>query len=702
MDPQADKQLMWIAKSGLKAPLPTDWKACQSPGGDIYYFNFVTGESIWEHPCDEHHRQLFKTEKAKQQKEAPEASPAAALGLPELLLQAQLPKMSLPSRGSSTMPPIPENDPSASTTPGLSRPATGATALEPISASPAVPAKPAIPSATDAASAHPSNADPTAGAVPLLPSENPSSSGRLDTASLEAEPLLGDSPSSAALPASPSVDMPSVAGAPTSCKADNALTPASSNEDSNEPSALTASAADLPAPNKEPDSMLGNLSPGENPYIAMTDVQPVTTSSTQANSSLDKGIISSHDRPTQNAVSSAQESGPDVSSAAEALPCRIAITAPSHASKAASAAHANALLNSGASTAATIGTLPSSSESASLTTSSNRLPEAALVFANPDAEAAASESTAQTSRLAGGAIDWAQRPPEPVNRGDLKDIQSHPLPDSTWRAGSEQISEDGGRSSISQQGQPPTSTDQQDPQINMAEAKLKLSAESEQRLQEFAAQLQEQEMAAKQKLQAEHRQHLDMLGDKFRQEVDKAISANQKELHQVQERHQTSLLAAESAARQSLAALNATANERHAKLRAELAETERALQAQADAARARLQSAAQSTAAATPNPATDAALNSFLSNMAQGHLGASEGRGAASEATNQGYAAWGSRPSTEQVIRTVGSQARAVANGPVAPASLHATALIHAAPRTLHRRESLSTLVERIQQLSAA
>lgn len=88
--------------------------------------------------------------------------------------------------------------------------------------------------------------------------------------------------------------------------------------------------------------------------------------------------------------------------------------------------------------------------------------------------------------------------------------------------------------------------------------------------------------------------------------------------------------------------------------------------------------------------------------QAQGHLGGNEGRRAGPEAVNQGHAAWGSRPSTEQVIRTVGSQARAVANGPVAPASLHATALIHAAPRTLHRRESLSTLVERIQQLSAA
>lgn len=27
MDPKTDQKLMWIAKSGLKAPLPADWKA---------------------------------------------------------------------------------------------------------------------------------------------------------------------------------------------------------------------------------------------------------------------------------------------------------------------------------------------------------------------------------------------------------------------------------------------------------------------------------------------------------------------------------------------------------------------------------------------------------------------------------------------------------------------------------------------------
>jgi centrosomal protein CEP164 len=64
---------MWIAEEGLKAPLPAGWRACvdktaaadgdgdgvdDGENGDVYYFNFDTAESIWEHPCDEEYRNL--------------------------------------------------------------------------------------------------------------------------------------------------------------------------------------------------------------------------------------------------------------------------------------------------------------------------------------------------------------------------------------------------------------------------------------------------------------------------------------------------------------------------------------------------------------------------------------------------------------------------------------------------------------------
>jgi hypothetical protein len=63
MDLQNDNELFWIAKEGLKAPLPPDWKPCKSPEGEIYYFNFSNGESVWDHPCDEYYKKLYKDEK---------------------------------------------------------------------------------------------------------------------------------------------------------------------------------------------------------------------------------------------------------------------------------------------------------------------------------------------------------------------------------------------------------------------------------------------------------------------------------------------------------------------------------------------------------------------------------------------------------------------------------------------------------------
>ena len=63
MDMEKERELLWIAREGLKAKLPEDWKPCKSPHDEIYYFNFVTGESVWEHPCDQHYKKLYEEEK---------------------------------------------------------------------------------------------------------------------------------------------------------------------------------------------------------------------------------------------------------------------------------------------------------------------------------------------------------------------------------------------------------------------------------------------------------------------------------------------------------------------------------------------------------------------------------------------------------------------------------------------------------------
>eukprot|EP01043_Picozoa_sp_COSAG02_P066478 COSAG02_NODE_10363_length_1958_cov_370.780263_2_plen_179_part_01 len=74
MDLEADKHLFWMAREGLKAPLPKEWKPCQSPEGELYYFNFTTGESVWDHPRDDHYRNMYQEEKKKNSKPAPEKS----------------------------------------------------------------------------------------------------------------------------------------------------------------------------------------------------------------------------------------------------------------------------------------------------------------------------------------------------------------------------------------------------------------------------------------------------------------------------------------------------------------------------------------------------------------------------------------------------------------------------------------------------
>lgn len=65
IDPINESHLMWIAREGISAPLPKHWKPCQDPHGSIYYFNFANGDSIWDHPCDEHYKKLVESERRK-------------------------------------------------------------------------------------------------------------------------------------------------------------------------------------------------------------------------------------------------------------------------------------------------------------------------------------------------------------------------------------------------------------------------------------------------------------------------------------------------------------------------------------------------------------------------------------------------------------------------------------------------------------
>jgi centrosomal protein CEP164 len=65
IDPVRERELMFLAREGLKAPLPEDWKPCKTDTGDVYYFNFSSGESIWEHPLDDHFKKRLEEERDK-------------------------------------------------------------------------------------------------------------------------------------------------------------------------------------------------------------------------------------------------------------------------------------------------------------------------------------------------------------------------------------------------------------------------------------------------------------------------------------------------------------------------------------------------------------------------------------------------------------------------------------------------------------
>ena len=63
IEPYKETELLFIARQGIVAPLPPEWKPCQDPNGEIYYFNFSTGDSVWDHPCDEHFREMVIRER---------------------------------------------------------------------------------------------------------------------------------------------------------------------------------------------------------------------------------------------------------------------------------------------------------------------------------------------------------------------------------------------------------------------------------------------------------------------------------------------------------------------------------------------------------------------------------------------------------------------------------------------------------------
>ncbi|MFT7803416.1 centrosomal protein of 164 kDa-like [Arapaima gigas] len=63
IDPDEEPELMWLAREGLLAPLPAEWKPREDAAGEMYFFNHCTGESTWGDPCIEFYRQKVVQER---------------------------------------------------------------------------------------------------------------------------------------------------------------------------------------------------------------------------------------------------------------------------------------------------------------------------------------------------------------------------------------------------------------------------------------------------------------------------------------------------------------------------------------------------------------------------------------------------------------------------------------------------------------
>jgi hypothetical protein len=81
MNPDDDKDLLWIAVDAMTAKLPEHWEELKAENGQSYYYFKRTGQTQWEHPLDEYYRSLYaKLKKDKVARRFPTDSAAADRG----------------------------------------------------------------------------------------------------------------------------------------------------------------------------------------------------------------------------------------------------------------------------------------------------------------------------------------------------------------------------------------------------------------------------------------------------------------------------------------------------------------------------------------------------------------------------------------------------------------------------------------------
>lgn len=53
-----EPHLLKLAREGILSPLPLGWMECTGGNGELYFFNFDTRTTSWEHPIDEIYKRL--------------------------------------------------------------------------------------------------------------------------------------------------------------------------------------------------------------------------------------------------------------------------------------------------------------------------------------------------------------------------------------------------------------------------------------------------------------------------------------------------------------------------------------------------------------------------------------------------------------------------------------------------------------------
>jgi len=67
---ETESYLLAVCREGLLAPIPEPWRACRDvASGDVYYFNFETAESVWDHPVDTVTRQAVERARRTHQRQ---------------------------------------------------------------------------------------------------------------------------------------------------------------------------------------------------------------------------------------------------------------------------------------------------------------------------------------------------------------------------------------------------------------------------------------------------------------------------------------------------------------------------------------------------------------------------------------------------------------------------------------------------------